>query len=104
MKKQTKLYNVLFPVWMLMLFPQMWLMVLPGNFLIDSLVLVIAMYILKMAENSFIKYYVTNSINVGSIPLFKRTGGIVKIPIYIYDILFSFKLSRLAGYYCVFFT
>lgn len=50
MKKQIKLYNVLFPVWMLMLFPQMWLIVLPGNFLIDSLVLIASMYILKIGE------------------------------------------------------
>ena len=50
MKKQTKLYNVLFPVWMLMLFPQMWLIVLPGNFLIDSLILLLGMYALKLTE------------------------------------------------------
>lgn len=50
MKKQIKLYNVLFPVWMLMLFPQMWLIVLPGNFLIDSLILIMSMYILKIVE------------------------------------------------------
>lgn len=52
MKKQTKLYNVLFPVWMLMLFPQMWLIVLPGNFLIDSLILLLGMHALKIAEKS----------------------------------------------------
>lgn len=46
MKKEIKLYNVLFPLWMLLLFPQMWLIVLPGNFLIDSLVLLISMKIL----------------------------------------------------------
>lgn len=50
MKKQIKLYNVLFPVWMLMLFPQMWLIVLPGNFLIDSLVLLLGMYALRLTE------------------------------------------------------
>ena len=50
MKKYTRMYNVLFPVWMLILFPQMWLIVLPGNFLIDSLVLLLGMYVLKIAE------------------------------------------------------
>ena len=50
MKRQTRLYNVLFPVWMLLLFPQMWLIVLPGNFLIDSLVLIVSMHVLKIAE------------------------------------------------------
>ena len=45
-----KLYNVLFPFWMLLLFPQMWAIVLPGNFIIDSLVLIISMFALKMTK------------------------------------------------------
>lgn len=49
-KNTVKLYNVLFPFWMLLLFPQVWLIVLPGNFIIDSLVLLISMLILKIAE------------------------------------------------------
>ena len=49
-KKDVKLYNVLFPFWMLLLFPQVWLIVLPGNFLIDSIVLIISMFALKMTE------------------------------------------------------
>ena len=50
MKRDDKLYNVLFPLWMLLLFPQMWLVVLPGNFLIDSLVLAILMAVLRLEE------------------------------------------------------
>ena len=48
MKKDKKLYNVLFPFWMLLLFPQVWLFVLPGNFIIDSLVLLISIFLLKI--------------------------------------------------------
>ena len=48
--KEVRLYNVLFPFWMLMLFPVTWLAVLPGNFLIDSLVLLIALRVMKIAE------------------------------------------------------
>ena len=48
--KNIKLYNVLFPFWMLLLFPQMWAIVLPGNFIIDSIVLIISMFALKMTE------------------------------------------------------
>ena len=48
--RDIKLYNVLFPFWMLLLFPPMWLIVLPGNFLIDSLVLIISMFALKMVD------------------------------------------------------
>lgn len=50
MKNSVKVYNVLFPLWMLLLMPQLWLIVLPGNFLIDSLVLVAAMFALKIGE------------------------------------------------------
>lgn len=49
-KSNVRLYNVLFPFWMLMLFPQVWLVVLPGNFLIDSAVLLISLYVLKIKD------------------------------------------------------
>lgn len=49
-RSRVRLYNVLFPFWMLMLFPQMWLIVLPGNFLIDSLVLLISLHVLKITD------------------------------------------------------
>lgn len=47
-KKDVKLYNVLFPVWILLSIPSLWWVTIPGNFLIDSLVLVIAMKALKL--------------------------------------------------------
>lgn len=46
----VRLYNVLFPFWMLLWFPQVWFIVLPGNFLVDSLVLILSMYALKMVD------------------------------------------------------
>ena len=49
-KTKIKLYNVLFPFWMILLIPQVWLIVLPGNFIIDSLVLLISMLTLKISE------------------------------------------------------
>ena len=49
-KKDLKLYNVIFPVWMLILFPAVWLIVLPGNFIIDSLVLVASTFALKLSN------------------------------------------------------
>lgn len=48
MKKETRLYNVIFPLWMLLMMPQMWLAVIPANFVADSLVLLIAMYALRI--------------------------------------------------------
>ncbi len=50
MKKGTRLYNVIFPFWMLMLLPMTWFAVIPANFAIDSLVLIIAMYVLKLQD------------------------------------------------------
>ena len=42
--KNYKLYNVLFPMWMLILVPMTWLIVIPANFIIDSLVLILAVH------------------------------------------------------------
>ena len=47
-KKDVRLYNVLFPFWMIMLIPTTWFIVIPGNFLIDSLVLLIAMKLMHV--------------------------------------------------------
>lgn len=47
MKKEVRLYNVIFPIWLLWLFPQVWLVALPGNLVIDVLVLTAALYTLK---------------------------------------------------------
>ena len=53
--KNVIYYNMIFPVWILMLFPLTWLIVLPGNFAVDSLVLLLGMYLLKIVEKK--KYY-----------------------------------------------
>ena len=37
-RKDTRLYNVIFPIWMLAIIPVTWLVVLPANFVIDLLV------------------------------------------------------------------
>lgn len=46
--KKDKLYNVLFPIWLLWVIPVTWIVVLPGNFLIDLLVVVLTMKHLKI--------------------------------------------------------
>ena len=57
--KSVKLYNVLFPFWMLMLIPTCWLVVLPGNFLIDSIVLFVSMVALKLNDKKmFYKHHI----------------------------------------------
>ena len=58
-KKDVKLYNVLFPFWFLMLIPSTWIIVLPGNFLIDSLVLLICMKCLHVEnKKTFYKKHI----------------------------------------------
>lgn len=49
-KKETRLYNVLFPIWFLIVFPITWFVILPGNFIIDLLVIVITMKVLKIQD------------------------------------------------------
>ena len=60
--KEVKLYNVLFPIWFLMLYPITWLLVIPGNFIIDSLVLLLGMYLLKIDEKK--DFYKNNILKV----------------------------------------
>ena len=47
MKKEVRLYNVLLPIWLLWILPQVWLLILPGNLLIDCLVLTVTLFVLK---------------------------------------------------------
>lgn len=47
MKKIT-LYNIIFPIWLLWLVPTTWIVVLPANFVIDLLVVVLTMKFLKV--------------------------------------------------------
>lgn len=48
MHKGMTLYNVIFPIWLLALFPITWIVVIPANFLIDLLVMLGAMKYLKV--------------------------------------------------------
>lgn len=50
MKRQVRLYNVLFPIWLLWLFPQVLAIVIPGNLAIDCLVLLLTLLALKHTE------------------------------------------------------
>lgn len=54
MKRDVRLYNIIFPLWLLLLFPVSWLAVLPANFLVDSLVLLAAAWLLKVPEKGLL--------------------------------------------------
>lgn len=50
-----RLYNIIFPIWLLLLVPPIVLIVMPSNFIIDSIVLIIGLKLLKIT-NPFDKY------------------------------------------------
>ena len=68
-KNDVKLYNVLFPFWMILMFPALWFIVLPGNFMIDSLVFIVSMTVLKISNKKqqpvyrLLFFYVTQTGN-----------------------------------------
>ncbi|MDD4658792.1 MAG: hypothetical protein PHW26_07135 [Eubacteriales bacterium] len=49
-KKYIKLYDAIFPVWILLLWPKLWLAVLPANFLIDLVVVVLTLRCLGIKD------------------------------------------------------
>lgn len=87
--KTTKLYNVLFPFWMLLLFPQLWLIVLPGNFIIDSLVLLASLYILKIANKK--QWYKKH---IGKIFAFGMLSDIIGAA-YMLFLMLAFEVGRM---------
>lgn len=46
----TKLYNVIFPIWVLWLFPMTWFVVLPANFIIDLTVTFLTLKFMKVSN------------------------------------------------------
>lgn len=47
MKQEVRLYNVILPIWLLWLFPQLFLLVAPANLAVDCMVLVVTLTALK---------------------------------------------------------
>ena len=54
MRKDVKLYNIVFPMWSVyfygVFFPPLWLILLPANFLVDTLVLLFLFHKLDITE------------------------------------------------------
>lgn len=45
-----KLYNVIFPIWLLWIFPTTWLFIMPANLIIDSLIIILTLKFLKIND------------------------------------------------------
>lgn len=50
MRKQTRLYNVILPIWLLILFPQLLVFIIPANLAIDCAVLFFTLLALGHAQ------------------------------------------------------
>lgn len=54
MRKEVKLYNLIFPMWGIyffgLLFPAFLLILLPANFVVDSIMLLVLFFLLKLPE------------------------------------------------------
>ena len=48
--KKNRIYNLLLPIWLLWLVPQIWLILLPGNLIVDCLVLFLTLLALKHTQ------------------------------------------------------
>lgn len=64
--KEVKLYNVNFPIWFLLFFPPVIFITLAGNFIIDSLVIIICFYLFKLADvhNDLKTFYKKSALKV----------------------------------------
>jgi len=45
-----KLYNIIFPIWLLWIFPTTWLFIMPANLLFDALIIVLTLKVLKISN------------------------------------------------------
>ena len=89
MKKDVKLYNVLFPLWMLLLFPVSWLIVLPANFIIDSAVLLIAITLLHIENKK--QFYKSKILKIFSIGIVSDLIGSA----YMLIMAFCFEMGQM---------
>jgi len=89
MSRESKLYNVIFPVWLLWLYPLLWLIVIPGNFLIDSLVLLASMYILKINDKK--QFYKKSILKIFSFGILSDIIG----TLYMFLMMFIFEIGTM---------
>ena len=89
MRKDIRLNNVLFPFWMLILFPPMWLLILPGNFIIDSLVLLVCMKVLKIEQR--FNFYKSTILKIFCIGMFSDIIGSA----YMFMMMVGFEIGNM---------
>ena len=94
-KSHIKLYNVLFPFWMLLILPQVWAIVIPGNFIIDSLVLITSMFALKMSDKK--QFYKRHILKIFGFGMLSDIIGAV----YMFLMLWIFEIGSMGDELCL---
>ncbi len=57
MNRPIRLYNVILPIWLLFVLPAVWLIVLPGNLIVDCAVVLLTLLALKHADKKAVLRY-----------------------------------------------
>lgn len=76
-KDEIKLYNMIMPIWLLLLMPYMWWVSIAGNLIIDLLVVSVSLRVLRVAnikeklKKSLLKTYIIGFLSdfIGCVPL-----------------------------------
>lgn len=67
-RKSIKFYNLIFPIWFLILIPITWIFILPANFFIDLIVVALTMKFMKIKDiKKKVKHVITKIWIVGFI-------------------------------------
>ena len=87
MKREHRLYNVIFPIWILVLFPQVWLIVISGNLIIDCLVLFLSLLALRCRDKGTVmkalwwKFWLLGFVADGAGVLWMLLGWFLCLPL-----------------------
>ena len=97
MKKTVKLYNVIMPIWLIFLYPTiLWLFILPLNFLIDSLVVLIVKRVRKIEscrrvwQSSILKVWI-----FGFLSDFVGAGVVLLMELLLCEVIDTYKFPGL---------
>ena len=89
-KSETRLYNVIFPIWLLLFFPQLWIISLPANFLIDLAVFYFTLRCLKISQRKALcKKSILKIWLIGFASDF--VGGFFMLFFNLFDVVFDFS-------------
>ena len=99
---KNRLYNLIFPIWMLIFIPMTWLIVLPANFLIDSLILLLSLF-LFVKSNYWMIYKQTILKIWGFGFLSDFIGALILFSIYLSDFFIQNSVISNWWYYNVFY-